>query len=325
MRKTIPAIAVLALVFALAVQSALAAPHITDFSLGITREETLLRAAAPCGDNLCGEVSFGGKNWGGTFLFKDDTLYAISLFGPLDDAYVEAAFAGFAESPYVVCRALTDDACFDFARKAAEGLSPEQLDAAFKEFLRGIGNTAHTFASYFYTEPAVYAALKQASLSAGTAASRKKTPAGQFPASAERKAHAPARSAEPDQSAAEAPPARADLCAENTPAASEPAMAETPKAALAEDSAPSSGPSTGEVSAPGDASASSGQTLPEKNTIPDGVTCMLTIDEDGVTIIIMSRSDLQRELTRRGARAAVQPAKKPVSAVSAPPSPEGKR
>ena len=140
---------------------ALAVPDIADFSLGITREETLLRAAVPCGDNLCGQVAFGGKTWWGTFRLRNDKLDAISLFGPPEGAYVEAAFEGFAESPYVVYRAVSDDAVFDFPALAAEGLSPEALDAAFVEFLRGLRSAGCTFASYFYTEPAVYAAMKQ--------------------------------------------------------------------------------------------------------------------------------------------------------------------
>ena len=88
----------------LAARPALAVPDIADFALGITREETLLRAAVPCGDKLCGEVAFGGRSWGGTFRFHADRLDAISLFGPPDDTYVEAAFQGFAESP-AVCAA----------------------------------------------------------------------------------------------------------------------------------------------------------------------------------------------------------------------------
>lgn len=219
----------------LAARPALAVPDIADFALGITREETLLRAAVPCGDKLCGEVAFGGRSWGGTFRFHADRLDAISLFGPPDDAYVEAAFQGFAESPYVVYRAVSDDAVFDFPSRAAEGLSPEQLDAAFLEFLRGLRGTGCTFASYFYTEPAVYEAMKR----------------------------------EAEDTAAKA--------------------------------------------AAGGGGSADGKTAPDaakQRLSTDGVVCNLTIDEEGIVIIIMARADLQAEMAARAAREAAGTARK---------------
>lgn len=324
MRKTIPAIVVLALLSGLAATPSPAAPHITDFTLGITREETLLRAAAPCGDNLCGEVSFGGKNWGGTFLFKNNALSAITLFGPLDDAYVEAAFAGFAESPYVVYRAITDDGEFDFPRKAAEGLTSDQQDAAFQEFLQGMGSTGHTFASYFYTEPAVYEALKEAAVQA---ASHKEKAAGAASGPGSEQGRAPGRDQVATGQGRPAPDAKTDptpdTAARETPTPKDPPVgtpggassrAATSSSAPTAQAAPEDGKAAGQNSAP-----------PPASVIPDGITCMLTIDEDGVTIIIMSRADLQHELARRSARASVRPAKKPASAVSGPSPTEGNR
>ena len=41
---------------------------------------------------------------------------------------------------------------------------------------------------------------------------------------------------------------------------------------------------------------------PEPN--PDGVVCNLTIDGEGIVIIIMSRADLQAEMAARAAREA---------------------
>lgn len=143
------------------VRPALAVPDIADFSLGMSREDTLLRATSPCGDRLCGQIGFGGRIWDGSFRFRGSSLDAISLFGPPEDDYVEAAFSALADSPYVVYRAVADNAVFDFPSLAAQGLSPEALDAAFDGFVRALGSAGGSFVSFFYTEPAVYAALKE--------------------------------------------------------------------------------------------------------------------------------------------------------------------
>lgn len=210
------------LCFGLSVRPAQAVPDIADFFLGMTREDTLLRATSPCGDKLCGQVSFGGKIWGASFRFQDDALDVISLFGPPRDEYVEAAFSAFADSPYVVYRVVGDQTVFDFPSQAAEGLSPEALDAAFGDFLRALGGAGGSFASFFYTEPAVYAALKREAMEAGTGKTSKKA------------AESAARPGEP---------------------------------------APRS----------------------------DGVVCALTVAGDGIVILILTRRDLEAELTARAA------------------------
>lgn len=140
---------------------AVAMPDIADFSLGMSREDILLRAASPCGDRLCGQLGFGGRIWDGSFRLRGNRLDAISLSGPPEDDYVEAAFSAFADSPYVVYRAVADNAVFDFPSLAAGGLGPEALDAAFDSFVHALGREGGSFVSFFYTEPAVYEALKR--------------------------------------------------------------------------------------------------------------------------------------------------------------------
>ncbi len=276
---------------------ALAVPDIADFALGITREETLLRAAVPCGDNLCGQVAFGGKIWGGTFRLRNDRLDAISLFGPPEGAYVEAAFEGFAESPYVVYRVVSDDAAFDFPSRAAEGLSPEALDAAFAEFLRGLRSAGCTFASYFYTEPVVYAAMKQEAQKARELSGAREAAAGVEPEKAKDDvlsaeiADERARNAASPFSTKEGEPEQMDVSSDAGDANSE----------------------QGEKTAGGGAE-------PEPNH--DGVVCNLTIDGDGIVIIIMSRADLQAEMAARAPRGAADAApggdgKAPARSVSA--------
>lgn len=291
MRKAVARLCVLGLVWGLGlpVRPALAVPDIADFSLGITRGETLLRAAAPCGDNLCGEVAFGGKTWGGTFRFRDDALVVISLFGPPDDAYLEAAFQGFAESPYMVYRAVSDDAVFDFPSRAAEGQSPEHVDAAFLEFLRGLRSSGCSFASYFYTEPAVYEFLKlEARRSADPALTRAEK--------ADKSGKAGRTNGGRD---AEAPPA-------------EEASAGSPAMAAASVSA-SDLPAPAVPTAPGprdgaEAAAQPTAARPARPS-PDGVVCNLTIDGEGIVIIIMARADLQAEMAARAAREAADAAR----------------
>ena len=219
------------------VSPARAVPDIADFNLGISWEETLLRTAVPCGEQLCGEVNFGGRTWGGTFQFDGGILSAISLFGPLEDAYVNAAFEGFAGSPYVVYRALTGESSFDFPEKAAQGLQGEELDAAFQEFLRGLRGAGDSFVSYLYTEPEVYEAMEEAARERMRATDQRKG-----------------------------------------------------------DTAPAGGQDKTEAATDGNQ-----DTAPE---VPDGVVCGLTIDEDGVTILIMRLSGWEREMARRAANGA---------------------
>lgn len=143
---------------------AFAAPHMADFTLGINREETLIRAAEPCGDNLCGTVAFGGQEWLGTFSMDNDTLSAITIMGPLNSDYMNAAFQGFKDSPYIVYRVISDVDCFDFIQESKTGKSPAELEAAFTSFLAGLREKGNGFASYFYTDPDVYEKLKKAEM-----------------------------------------------------------------------------------------------------------------------------------------------------------------
>ncbi|MCH5277606.1 MAG: hypothetical protein J1E80_07190 [Desulfovibrionaceae bacterium] len=239
-----------------------AVPDIADFSLGMIRGDILLRATSPCGDKLCGQVGFGGAVWGASFRFRDDALDAISLFGPPRDDYVEAAFAAFADSPYVVYRVIGDNAVFDFPSLAAEGLSPDALDAAFGEFTRTLSGTGGSFASFFYTEPAVYAAMKREAEDA-------------FRASAgEARKKKPDHEAEREKNASP-PPGR-------TPAPPDADAAHTGKEDTEQDA------------------AAQPQAEPEARS--DGVVCAMTVAGDGIVILIMSRVDLEAEMEARAAR-----------------------
>lgn len=143
---------------------AFAAPHMADFSLGISREETLIRAAEPCEDNLCGKVGFGGQEWVGTFSMENDVLSAITIVGPLNSDYMNAAFQGFKDSPYIVYRVISDQECFDFIQESKLGKTPAEVEAAFAAFLARLREKGNGFASYFYTDPGVYEKLKAAEM-----------------------------------------------------------------------------------------------------------------------------------------------------------------
>ena len=108
-----------------------ALPHISDFPLGISRQEALLRSVSPCGDNLCGKANFGGKSWDIALAFRHGGLFALSLSGPPETDYMDAAFRGLTESPYVLYGVIAENMCFDFVFRSREGAGPEQLDEEF--------------------------------------------------------------------------------------------------------------------------------------------------------------------------------------------------
>ena len=144
-----------------------AAPHITDFTLGMNREELARREVGVCDESfphiLCGNVIFGGKDWQGSFHVRDDALDSITLTAPLSDASLASAMQGFKESPYVLYMVLSDDMDFDFIMRAADGEDSRTLEASFKEFLGKLKQNPHEFVAYFYTDPATYnAAIKAA-------------------------------------------------------------------------------------------------------------------------------------------------------------------
>lgn len=320
MNKAATRLCALALAWGLGlfVRPALAVPDIADFSLGITREETLLRAAVPCGDDLCGEVAFGGKTWGGTFRFQNDVLHVISLFGPLDDAYVEAAFEGFAESPYMVYRAVSDNAVFDFPSRAAEGQSPEALDAAFVEFLRGLRSTGCTFASYFYTEPAVYEAMKLEAREAaarsggGTVTGIQAAARAGSPDSGKDQPEPKAAAHEPEGIAPDEKNASPTVLAADSPAGGAPSRdaVEDDVPSRREAEAGKDEASDGRDTAGPPASGQNAPARQQGQASPDGVVCNLTIDEGGIVIIIMSRADLRAEMAARAACDAADAARK---------------
>jgi len=152
----------LAFVCCLGASPCLAAPHISDFSLGLSQEEMIHRKVSPCGDRLCGEVSFGGRDWGGVFVMGEKGLEGIFLLAPSSDDFVEAAFRELENLPYVLYRVISGQGCFDLAREAAGGLEAEELRAALTDFLAKSQGGEQTSATYFYTEPAAYAVLKKA-------------------------------------------------------------------------------------------------------------------------------------------------------------------
>ncbi len=131
--------------------------------LGIGQDDQRLGDFAPCPENralLCGELAFGGQVWTAALAFQNKALASIALSGPLGDTYTEAAIQGLKDSPYVLYSAVTERACFDFIEKAREGLTPERIDGEFAAFLAEMRGEGHAFASYFYTEPAIYEAVK---------------------------------------------------------------------------------------------------------------------------------------------------------------------
>lgn len=269
----------------LSVRPALAVPDIADFSLGMSREDILLRAVSPCGGRLCGQVSFGGRIWDASFRVRGDALDAISLFGPPRDEYVEAAFSAFSDSPYVVYRAVSDNAVFDFPSLAAGGLGPEALDAAFDDFVRALISAGGSFVSFFYTEPAVYAALKQEARKAlrPDAAAAPEKAAGHAP-----KAATPEKISPPDAATDSAPDAVPDT---DIPDAGgkrpvPPAPGQTPAARPAP-----AGDADRDEAAPAE---------PEPRS--DGVVCAMTVAGNGIVILIMTRADLEAEMAARAAR-----------------------
>lgn len=152
---------------------ALASPHITDFTLGMSAEELASREAGVCDEKfphiLCGEVVFGGKTWQGNFHVKEGALDSITLTAPVAGASLEAAMQGFRESPYVLYAAFSDDLEFDFVKRAAQGESPESMDAAFAAFLGELKTGPREFVAYFYTEPPIYDAAIRAEKEGGRA------------------------------------------------------------------------------------------------------------------------------------------------------------
>lgn len=167
--KTALLLSCLALLASLApggtLERAFAAPHITDFTLGMSREDLASREVSVCDETfphiLCGEVGFGGKSWQGSFHIKEDVLDSITLTAPLANASLEAAMQAFKESPYVLYAVLSEEAEFNFIKRTAHGESPESMDTAFAAFLEELKNGPCDFVAYFYTEPPVYdAAIK---------------------------------------------------------------------------------------------------------------------------------------------------------------------
>ncbi len=152
-------------------ERAFATPHITDFTLGMNKEDLGSREATVCDEEfpyiLCGEVRFGGKSWQGSFHINDGALDSITLTAPLADASLEAAMQGFKESPYVLYAALSEDLEFDFIERAAHGESPESIDTAFAAFLGALKNGPRDFVAYFYTEPLLYDAAIKAEKTGG--------------------------------------------------------------------------------------------------------------------------------------------------------------
>lgn len=174
-----------------------AAPHISDFSLGMSSEDGLKRMLEPCQsagyEALCGKVNFGDATWDGLFLFsdkdaKEPVLVGMTFFGPGTNAMVEAAFKGFAQSPYVLIYCETDIRNFSFVEQAKAGKSKAEMDAAFQEFLGNMHkdiaetlrdqsknrNATSTFGrrggkteadsssvTYMYTLPEIYSAMKE--------------------------------------------------------------------------------------------------------------------------------------------------------------------
>ncbi len=143
----------------------LAAPHVADFSLAMPRSEAEKRGLTQCGQDLCGEVNFGGALWNGVFRLdsdaKGEVLGAISLRGALSDAFMDAAFAGIEQSPYILIYAGSENGAFNFSRLAREGKSEAEMDAEFKHFVDDVLRSGNSAATYVFALPETYAELKK--------------------------------------------------------------------------------------------------------------------------------------------------------------------
>lgn len=152
---------------------ALASPHITDFTLGMSAEELASREAGVCDEKfphiLCGEVVFGGKTWQGSFHVKEGALDSITLTAPVAGASLEAAMQGFRESPYVLYAAFPMISNLTLSNAPRKVKVRKAWDAAFAAFLGELKTGPREFVAYFYTEPPIYDAAIRAEKEGGRA------------------------------------------------------------------------------------------------------------------------------------------------------------
>ncbi len=147
-----------------------AAPHISDFPLGITRDVVEFKATEPCKnytpkqgeDTLCATVSFGGKDWQGVFLFEENLLEVITLSGKPDGSYIDAAVDGYQHSPYVLIRADASTLSWDLISLARAGNSEEDIQQRLTEVSSAIARNPQDSVTYIYVEPAIYEAFLEA-------------------------------------------------------------------------------------------------------------------------------------------------------------------
>lgn len=150
--------------------SAQAAPHLSDFPLGITKDVVEFKATEPCADfttkqgedSFCAKVSFGGKDWQGTFLFEDNLLEIITLTGKPDPSYIDAALDGYQHSPYVLVRADASTQSCDIIALARTGNSEEEIQLQLQEISASIAGKPQDSVTYIYVEQSVYEALLEA-------------------------------------------------------------------------------------------------------------------------------------------------------------------
>ncbi len=150
---------------------AYAAPHLSDFPLGITRDVVEFKATEPCKDftatpvedSFCGTVSFGGKDWQGIFLFENNLLEIITLTGKPDGSYIDAAIDGYKHSPYVLVRADASTQSCDIIDLARGGNSEEEIQRQLQEVSTTIAGNPQDSVTYIYVEPSIYEALLEAS------------------------------------------------------------------------------------------------------------------------------------------------------------------
>ena len=132
-----------------------AAPHISDFRLGLELEELLLRQVDACEDRYCGQVIFGGLVWEGGFALQDGKVSSIALVGPYNVEYLEAGFLELGGSPYSLMSVVTDSRRFEFVPLQSDGKPDEETILAYKAFVQEGASGQCRFIAYNYGSPGV--------------------------------------------------------------------------------------------------------------------------------------------------------------------------
>ena len=141
-----------------------AAPHLGDYSLGLSKDELIERGAEQCvhGSNamLCNAIRFGNMEWDGRFDMAEDKLAGVHLTGPLGKKYLDAGLAGFADSEFRLVYISAGSSDFDFLSAMAE----EGEDKAITDmgaFLTRLAEEGRETVSYIYVDRESYGKLAE--------------------------------------------------------------------------------------------------------------------------------------------------------------------